>query len=250
MNANWLRFSGIEQDTESGLYYFGARYYDPSLYRFLSPDPIIPTDRALYNPQRWNLYGYCLGNPINYVDISGGQARRLIVTRTISGPTGTFGHFRFEGKYLTIEGDTLELPWMGNKNDKSCIPEGNYEAILHYWDRKDKEKENIWVLWLQNTGSHKGIFVHGGSTTEDTTGCMLIGKGFDNVGNLTGGQDIRKAILTDHALDLIFSAWFPLEWLSRDAHKTSVKVEKGKVYCEWQWVGYIDYINGIVYYFN
>ena len=183
MNANWLRFSGIEQDTESGLYYFGARYYAPSLYRFLSFDPVIPSDRALYNPQRWNLYAYCLGNPINYVDISGGQAeksRRLIITRTISGPTGTFGHFRFEGKYLTIEGDTLELPWMGNKNYISCIPEGDYEAILYYWDRKDKE--DIWVLWLQNTGSHKGIFVHGGSTTEDTKGCILIGKGFDKGG--------------------------------------------------------------------
>jgi len=223
---------------------------DPTLYRFLSYDLVIPTDRALYNPQHWNLYAYCLGNPINYVDISGGQARRLIITRTISGPTGTFGHFRFEGKYLTIEGYTLERPWMDNKNDISCIPEGDYEAILHYWDRKDKNKENIWVLWLQNTGSRKGIFVHGGSTTEDTKGCILIGKGFDKGGNLTGGPALRKAILTDNALDLLFDSRFPLEWLSRDAHKTSVKVEKGKVYCEWQWVGYIDYINGIVYYFN
>jgi hypothetical protein len=222
----------------------------PSLYRFLSPDPVIPTDRALYNPQRWNLYAYCLGNPINYVDISGGQARRLIITRTISGPTGTFVHFRFEGKYLTIEGYTLERPWMDNKNDISCIPEGDYEAILHYWDRKDKNKENIWVLWLQNTGSRKGIFVHEGSTTEDTKGCILIGKGFDKRGNLTGGPALRKAILTDNALDLLFDSRFPLEWLSRAAHKTIVKVEKGKVYCEWQWVGYIDYINGIVYYFN
>jgi len=69
-------------------------------------------------------------------------------------------------------------------------------------------------------------------------------------GNLTGGQDLRKAILTDHALDLLFDSRFPLEWLSRAPHKTIVKVEKGKVYSEWQWVGYIDYINGIVYYFN
>ena len=224
---------------------------DPTLYRFLSYDPIIPTDRALYNPQRWNLYGYCLGNPINYVDISGGQtekSRRLIITRTISGPTGTFGHFRFKGKYLTIEGYTLERPWMDNKNDKSCIPKGDYEAILYYWRRKDKK--DIWGLWLQNTGSRKGIFVHEGSITEHTKGCILIGKGFDKGGDLTGGPALRKAILTDYALDLIFSAWFPLEWLSRAAHKTIVKVEKGKVYCEWQWVGYIDYINGIVYYFN
>jgi len=36
-----LKYSGKEQDAESGLYYFGARYYDPTIYRFLSPDPVI-----------------------------------------------------------------------------------------------------------------------------------------------------------------------------------------------------------------
>jgi RHS repeat-associated protein len=69
-NPGW-KFSGKEQDAESGLYYFGARYYDSTLYRFLSPDPVIPADRALYNPQRWNLYGYCLNDPINNIEISG-----------------------------------------------------------------------------------------------------------------------------------------------------------------------------------
>ncbi|MCR4409577.1 MAG: RHS repeat-associated core domain-containing protein [Candidatus Saccharicenans sp.] len=61
----------IKDISESSLYYFGARYYDPALYRFLSPDPVIPTDRALYNPQRWNLYGYCLNNPLNLCDPDG-----------------------------------------------------------------------------------------------------------------------------------------------------------------------------------
>jgi len=36
-----LKYSGKEQDAESALYYFGARYYDPTIYRFLSPDPVI-----------------------------------------------------------------------------------------------------------------------------------------------------------------------------------------------------------------
>jgi len=50
-----LKFSGKERDAESGLDYFGARYYDHTLYRFLSVDPVIPAGRALYNPQRRNL---------------------------------------------------------------------------------------------------------------------------------------------------------------------------------------------------
>ncbi|MDI6699583.1 MAG: RHS repeat-associated core domain-containing protein [Candidatus Saccharicenans sp.] len=66
-----LKFSGEEQDAESGLYYFGARYYDLTLYRFLSPDPVIPTDSAIFNPQWWNLYSYCGSNPLRYFDPDG-----------------------------------------------------------------------------------------------------------------------------------------------------------------------------------
>ena len=66
-----LKFSGKEQDTESGLYYFGSRYYDPTLYRFLSPDPVIQPALGTANPQLWNLYAYCGNNPIRYFDKDG-----------------------------------------------------------------------------------------------------------------------------------------------------------------------------------
>ena len=55
-----LKFSGKEHDTESGLYYFGARYYDPTLYRFLSPDPAIPTDGAMEKLPFLTTIGQCL----------------------------------------------------------------------------------------------------------------------------------------------------------------------------------------------
>jgi RHS repeat-associated protein len=68
-----LKFSGKERDTESGLDYFGARYYDHSLYRFLSVDPVIPKNQAMYLPKRWNLYQYCRNNPISYIDSGGDE---------------------------------------------------------------------------------------------------------------------------------------------------------------------------------
>jgi len=66
-----LKFSGKERDTESGLDYFGARYYDHSLYRFLSVDPMIPVGLAISDPQRWNLYSYCGNQPLTHVDSTG-----------------------------------------------------------------------------------------------------------------------------------------------------------------------------------
>jgi RHS repeat-associated protein len=65
------KFSGKERDDESGLDYFGARYYDHGLYRFLSADPAGPSESQKYDLVRWNLYAYCGNNPTGYVDPNG-----------------------------------------------------------------------------------------------------------------------------------------------------------------------------------
>ena len=70
-------FTGKELDSESGLYYYGARYYDPALGRFASLDPLVlgesakPLASVLQNPQALNGYGYALNNPVRYVDDRG-----------------------------------------------------------------------------------------------------------------------------------------------------------------------------------
>jgi len=57
-------FTGREWEGETGLYYYRARYYDPSLGRFLSEDPIGLAGGI-------NLYAYVGGNPVNWVDPTG-----------------------------------------------------------------------------------------------------------------------------------------------------------------------------------
>jgi RHS repeat-associated protein len=52
----------------TGLYYYGARYYDPIIGRFISADTIVPSPA---NPQSLNRYSYCLNNPLKYVDPTG-----------------------------------------------------------------------------------------------------------------------------------------------------------------------------------
>jgi RHS repeat-associated protein len=65
------KFSGKERDGESGLDYFGARYYDRAQYRFISADPLVNVDLSVRNPQRWHLYSYCMNNPMSFVDPNG-----------------------------------------------------------------------------------------------------------------------------------------------------------------------------------
>jgi RHS repeat-associated protein len=65
------KFTGKERDTESGLDYFGARYYGSSMGRFMSPDPVIITPERLANPQQLNLYAYVANNPLRFIDPTG-----------------------------------------------------------------------------------------------------------------------------------------------------------------------------------
>ena len=69
------KFTGKERDTESGLDYFGARYYASNMGRFMSPDWAAKAEPVPYakldNPQSLNLYSYVLNNPLRLVDPDG-----------------------------------------------------------------------------------------------------------------------------------------------------------------------------------
>src|SRR5690554_2668626 len=62
---NTYKFNGKELDPETGLYYYGARYYNPRTSVWLSVDPL-----AEKGPQ-YSPYNYCFNNPIFYVDPDG-----------------------------------------------------------------------------------------------------------------------------------------------------------------------------------
>lgn len=71
-DATEQHFTGKERDTESGLDYFGARYYGSNMGRFTSPDPgNASAFDHLGDPQAWNGYAYGRNNPLLYTDPDG-----------------------------------------------------------------------------------------------------------------------------------------------------------------------------------
>jgi RHS repeat-associated protein len=68
------RFTGKERDAETGLDYFGARYYGSKIGRFTTVDPNLNMKRALLDPQEWNRYAYGRNNPLRFVDPDGRES--------------------------------------------------------------------------------------------------------------------------------------------------------------------------------
>ncbi len=62
------KYTSQELDGETGLYNYGARYYDPILGRFISADTIV---QNFSDPQTLNRYSYARNNPVIYIDPSG-----------------------------------------------------------------------------------------------------------------------------------------------------------------------------------
>ena len=87
---NPIRYRSYYYDTESGLYYLNARYYNPEWRRFISPDSTKYLDPESVNGL--NLYCYCNNDPVNYADPSGHSILAigliLLATTVIGGIAG------------------------------------------------------------------------------------------------------------------------------------------------------------------
>jgi RHS repeat-associated protein len=66
--GNQFRYAGEQYDSITGEYYLRARYYDPTIGRFMNEDTY---KGQIENPQSMNLYAYCVNNPVIYTDPSG-----------------------------------------------------------------------------------------------------------------------------------------------------------------------------------
>ena len=67
-----FKFNGKELDEETGLYYYGARYYDPKISIWLSVDPLAEKFPG-YSP-----YSFCFNNPLRFVDPDGRAADDIV----------------------------------------------------------------------------------------------------------------------------------------------------------------------------
>lgn len=119
-------FNAKELDEETGLYYYGARYYDPRTSVWLSTDPLQEKYPNISS------YAYCFQNPVKFIDPTGMEGEdpeegwvhtkdnsmvydsRVIDQKTATKHYGKSATFIPVGSsYTTAEGDKVELGQYG-----------------------------------------------------------------------------------------------------------------------------------------
>jgi RHS repeat-associated protein len=192
--ANNEKFVGKEKDQETGLYYFGARYMDAKIGRFVSVDPKGISEKDLLNPQRLNRYNYSLNNPYRYIDPDGREVT-IIIQRDKYTNKSVSGTIKVTSDVTTstFKGYTLENAHAGDNHDKLPIPPGTYDATV----RADHDPDRIELKGVDN---YENIQIHTGNTVKDVKGCFAVGTTCSK--NFVGGsqkamEKINKIIEKD-----------------------------------------------------
>ncbi|WP_437905529.1 RHS repeat-associated core domain-containing protein [Sorangium sp. So ce327] len=142
----WTGFTGHEHDDELGWIDMQGRVYDPSLRRFLTPDPVIPSPLTV---QGYNPYAYVLNDPLNLRDPTGfqpcdGTNCTPIAPETIAPPpgviidgdgTGTKEVDVFEDGEELLPGDDGAVEGSGGDGGAGPGGEGGEGGPSSEWDR-------------------------------------------------------------------------------------------------------------------
>ena len=97
--SNPFQYTGRESDQETGLYYYRARYYNPTMGRFMSEDP------AGFGGSGPNLYGYVHNSATNFVDPFG---LADVYIWNYRGSTDAWGHASMD---ISNRGRTDHISW-------------------------------------------------------------------------------------------------------------------------------------------
>jgi len=142
-----LHFTGKERDTESGLDYFGKRYYASAMGRWTSPDPGKLTSAHLANPQKWNKYNYVLNNPLTMIDPDG-QVEVTVVYRAFIPMPSVFG-FRGDNRSFSTDPKassrvtvTMRIETDPTKNGGHPLLGSSYDVGTTHFNLTGSEKKS------------------------------------------------------------------------------------------------------------
>lgn len=110
------------------------------------------------------------------------------INRTIKTDKQSLGEFilKDEKGTVLIKCKTLELPWVNNERQKSCIPSGSYDVVVR---TSPKHSKHYHIL---NVPNRTYILIHTGNYHTQILGCILVGSDFTDI-NGDGCLDVTSS---------------------------------------------------------
>jgi RHS repeat-associated protein len=133
------KFTSKERDNETGLDYFGARYYSSMQGRFTGVDIAGPN---LSNPQSLNKYTYTLNNPLRYIDRNGlyEEDVHLHLTQALAEAAG---FSRDQARQIAVSNQmTDETPGMAPSDSLTSF--WHVEARRNYHFTTSERRQELW----------------------------------------------------------------------------------------------------------
>lgn len=211
--SNYL-FTNQEFDNESELYYYNAKYYNPTLGRFISRDPMLGRKGDVLSK---NSYIYVKNNPLKYVDPTGeieeGLWNSFVQNDYVQGMAG-YGVGLGEGLWSTVKsvGNMFAHPidtaiGIGQSVKDTAV--GGYDLGKDFYNEPSKTwnemKTGLGIMYdewsndfLDKTPYEQGKYI--GFATEKVMEIVVVKKGVDSVRKIVSdtGLNVGKYNIQAH----------------------------------------------------
>jgi RHS repeat-associated protein len=144
-------FNAKELDDETGLYYYGARYFDPTGAMWLSVDPLFEKYAGM------SPYNYCSGNPVKFIDPDGMD---YYSSTDENGNEVIQWQDSEKAFYIDEDGNSWEYYSAGQKEEVVITPtqEQKQDIKEKRAEEQDRNIKNYWSERAKNADSWEAKF--------------------------------------------------------------------------------------------
>jgi RHS repeat-associated protein len=178
-------YTSKELDSETGFYYFGARYLDPQVSRWMSADPAMngylntkSGEGGIYNSINLSMYNYAGNNPLSYIDPNG-----LIIQEINRYKADVQRQWAAKNVQLGNNTETRSGNPMYNLHDYGCYVTALTNILNSFYHDKYK-LDNDKVYTIFDSNNVKDAFRSGDGNVNGMAGSLKILNQNENVKSL------------------------------------------------------------------